>query len=328
MTIKKDSELGIFSLNEKRNSQIDEALIKNKEKAKKIGEVATPDLRSIIMDQVDKEAYSNIGKSLEDIEDEETREDFIEAYENSIKLFALIGLTPPTPYKFREVGGSIEHFADKYKEMKEQGLKPILIISPVLKLKSDEVINSNGLDEQLSWTGLHEKLTEKIQNFEFRLQDKIVESKDYLFQQELDLVVYNKMCHVTVDANNNTVDEFLYNSSKPISNSQKSGNIAWTVALISGTDEPQDLDVPHHKLSDQDKIDNDQYITISQYITIQFIRIQSNQKLLDQVNFTWLDGELKDSNMAPLGSSKANELLAIGTLWVSGNRLTGIRLLR
>ena len=297
MTIKKDSELEIFSLNEKRNRQIDEALIRNQEKAKKIGGVAIPDLGSIIKNQVDRAKVDNsdMFDGLEIITNDKTRKNFERSFSNTETLFARINLTPPTPEQFEKAGVDFEYLANEYERMYYEHLIPSLVITPTLRLaptKNDLVPVTHQC-----WNGLYDNLIKDktiVNNLHYkksgsasiRLGEDVLQNNEHLFKNELNLVTNNNIHYVTIEA-------------KPTDT--KADTIIWTIALIPSTSFPQELNRPYSDFKNANDPISSEHITISQYLTYQACSLQSGDNILDEASYTWLQSSCLDSSKALYG---------------------------
>ena len=289
MTIKKDSELGVFSLNEGRNRQIDEALAKNKEKAKRIGEVATPGLGDFVKVKI-REARNNesaIYNSLKElINDQDVLESIELAYTNTEKLFGRIDLTTPTIDQFKGAGVNFEKLAEQYLNMQKNNLEPSWVLSPILPLTHKKT------EFSVDWVNLYEMLTDDfdnaIENNPLKKIDPSQIGKNYgfdsygivdahvsesdsgtIFLQELGLINDNKNIH-------SVVNKYYGSSTYP----DEIENITWTLALISSTDIPQHLNSSSSEYYLSDSSSQSRHITMSQYMTLQANRIISGQSPL------------------------------------------------
>ena len=303
----KDSEIGIFSLNEKRNRQIDDALIRNKEKAKKIGVVAIPNFGSIIKNQVDRAKVDNsdMFDGLEIITNDETRKNFEQSFSNTEALFARINLTSPTPEEFEKAGVDFNYLANEYERMYKEHLVPSLIIAPTLRLaptKNDSVNVKNQC-----WKGLYDNLIidktiiasplkENPDGASIWMSNDVLQDNEYLFENELDLVTSGNIHYITNEANDKTQ-----------SVDAEANTITWTIALIQGTDSPQDINNPYSGFKEADDPINSKNVTISQYLTYQARSIQSGDNVLDSTSFTWLYSSYADSSKALHGEWHPSE---------------------
>ena len=298
MTNKIDSELGIFSLNEKRNLQIDEALIKNQKKAKKIGGVAaaSPDLASIIKSEV--EAKKSV---IDYVFSSETKKIIDQTYKNAENLFGREDMHAPTPEQFEEAGVDFDNLAKIYERMEKQNLEPSFVISPILPITSYPEWENN--DKFTSWEGIYKGLSNDKTIYGNPLGKDLagiginrihiaIQFKD-VFDQETDLITKDDNIH-------NIISE---------------DGLNWTIAVISNADIALETFQTHEKNGFKNDGSDSKIITVSQYITLQANRILSSQAPLDDDGCTWLNSAFNTYNNIPY--------VIVGSWWsmgVGGNK--------
>lgn len=217
---------------------------------------------------------------LEEINNPEIQHQFESSFIVAEHVFTHIGLKSPTPEEFFKADVDFDYLANEYKRMELENLEPKLVIAPLLPLSKELTP-----DSEENWKSLYAYLTDDktIQNNPLRSKElgmmgltkgfmiceilSIPEIKQDIFEQELNLVKNNPNIH------------------KVISN-----NILWTISLLPTTKEPQCLGLE----ANNSRIG--QHTTISQYLTLQATRVQTNQQPLDRCFFTILNGAIKESS--------------------------------
>lgn len=224
---------------------------------------------------------------LEEINNPEIQHQFEFSFIVAELVFTHIGLKSPTPEEFFKAGVDFDYLANEYKRMELENLEPKLVIAPLLPLSKELTP-----DSEENWKSLYAYLTDDktIQNNPLRSKElgmmgltkgfmiceilSIPEIKQDIFEQELNLVKNNPNIH------------------KVISN-----NILWTISLLSATKEPQCLGLPN--LDSYAEVNNSKisrHTAISQYLTLQATRVQTNQQPLDRYFFTILNGVIEESS--------------------------------
>ncbi|HUC96113.1 MAG TPA: hypothetical protein VMR16_00395, partial [Candidatus Saccharimonadales bacterium] len=265
------------------------------------GDIASAGLADIVRADTAEAKTKGVieGSGLEQVSNPDIKRNFETAFEGTEQLFARISLTTPTPEEFVSVGVDFVSLGEKFERMKSEDLEPILVITPNLPLTDGGPIRISSQD----WVSLYSAMTRDttIPNNPLNIQndseglwinsDVRVSANDLLKQEEERVLYANDIHMVSHGA------------------SFKPGDVYWTVALLPTTDNPQGLNTPRADYEAVDDPKKSKLSTISQYLTLQAIRIQSGQSPVDTDTYSWLHGTFNGGTQAPYGD------------WSSGNGL-------
>ncbi len=194
--------------------------------------------------------------------------EFKHTFASTEKLFARIGLTPPTAEELTGSGIDLSHLADVYETMQANSLEPRIVLSPTTlsidqakdlfnDLTSDKTIPNNPLQQREDGNGL------------FINPDV---TKHWSELTSPDLLPNDLPIHTSADGT------------------------SWSIRIIPGTPEPTHTNIAHNNPAYPDKP------TITEYLSLQANLIQEGQQPIDAGFYTWLQGTFGDNgSFAPLG---------------------------
>lgn len=235
-----------------------------------------PNIGDISKQDSPDEKYAGIGF----IENKEIVKKFIDSFEESGKLFARIGLKPPTPDEFEQIGVDYFNLSEKYKKMKKDKLEPTLVICPALP-----TVDATGQSwkELFNWLSQDESLPDYFVNHGEKRNWLIIDPftdkyKKEIFRQELELTKQkNYILQAGVGA--------------------RGKDIVWSIALMPGCPDSEDKYSHHDKYETHGNFPSDSKLpTLSQYLTMQAISLQSQSNPIDYPNSSWISGTFVDDN--------------------------------
>lgn len=195
-------------------------------------------------------------RDLDMIKSPEVREAFTASFDRTVQLYDRINLDTPSPEAFAEAGVDFARLSDAYERMEEEGLAPVVVISPLLgkqqtiqlfdQLTNDQTIPNNPLKHRPDGNGLwiNDTLTDTLWDEANHFPDTAT---------------------VLTDAS----------------------GTQWAISLSPGTPASQDQGTAH-----QDLTYRDQLPPLSTYLTQQATTIQAGETPIDdystKASITWL----------------------------------------
>lgn len=209
-------------------------------------------------------------------------ENIVENLRQTEILFNRIGIKRPTVPQLEQRGVNFSWLEAIWEEMEADGMEPQLVVAPHFHVPYpwDELYNNLACDKSLQRQGgvTQSSLLPFVKDIHI---DHDLRRASNFNWQEVDHAPYS-----------NENGELIPRVS--VFNSSYVSQIDWTVRVIAGTAEPtmmgeglgEDLDHP----------------TISEYLTLQALKIQKGERIMDEYSFTWLAGTFNRGEAAPVGT--------------------------
>jgi hypothetical protein len=234
----------------------------------------------------DKEAIDRAANSAPSGQDKLSNPDiklrFGQSLDSSIELFSrFVLLAPPSMEQFIAAGTDFNRLVDTIEHLESKGREAAILFTPIMPL----ALGSNSLNvlkNQRSFRNLYKQLTEDktipnnpLKNYEDNGEGEgpglWVDSEVYQLSQEL----YDQELHIAQNSQNTHYVE--------------QDDMLWTVSVVDATPKPSLLNLDHEASLDaiQAEYPDAEHISLSQYLTLQAIRLQDGQPPIDGSTWSW-----------------------------------------
>ena len=210
-----------------------------------------------------KSRISDIIIGVDQILDPDTRRAFLDRFTETERLFARLDMAAPTVEQCIDAGVDLPALAAAYERMQCNGLSPEIVLSPQLELSGWLMLYENFADDP-------------IVN-----DDKRIEGGG-LFASHSVKASWHKLT-----APPDGIPVIL----APSCGSDDDGMRAWNLRLIPGTPKPTMVNVNH-------SYNGAVHPTVSEYLSLQAVRLQAHQEPIDSRTHTWLNSDCSNSSGA------------------------------
>lgn len=276
----KHSPFTIYNLNPGLVTEVNRAYQRNVEAGRVVSDeftdgVAVESLADVLHQKGAVEANGRSEMSgilFQEIENQETLAQFESAFRDTARLFDRIGEGIPRPEDFESIGVDFGELAKKYELMQQYGREPQIVIAPHRESFAVWVDLYDALmkDDGLKWSYARDD-----NELSIYIGDGVLKAW--------------KDLNMAYDAN-----PYLPTLRTEAAGTMKDEWVGWSVRLIPTAKKPDGL-------TDGYDADGGVHPTVTEYLTLQALRIQSNQKPIGGDEILWLQADPQTPSIAPTG---------------------------